>query len=245
MRDIILAKSPAAVEKLKKQRRKEIDARDLDGKVKATTSSLRQKEIRDPSNLYFVIQIEEEATASKIQNALEKLSATVHSHLDREHKLLLVSVSEQQLSTYEDEGLPRVIKEPLVDFRELMPWEQISKELEGEEWVRTPRPVILHLIPNIETQLATSYLDRLSRYFESMKCKVLPVSHPDDGMLLAHIDRKVAEDLLKRANYVFKIHGLPSGILSHVRSPKRISRRFHITGKASAYSRFNIFTGKS
>jgi hypothetical protein len=216
------------------QRKREIDARDLDEKVRATASSLRQKEIRDPRNLYFVIQIEKEAATGKIHNVLERLSATVHTYLSKDHTILLVSASEQEIHRYEEEGLPLAMKEPLIDFRELRPSEQISKELEAKDWDRMPRPVILHLIPNIGTSEATSYLDRLSKYFESIKCKVLLVSHPDDGMLLAQMDRKIAEDLLKRANYVFKIHDLPLGILSKVRSRKRTSRRFHIAGKASS-----------
>jgi hypothetical protein len=215
------------------QRKREIETRNLDEKVRATTASLRQKEIRDPRNLYFVIQIEKDTAVSKIHNVLEKLSATVHANLDKNHMLLLVSAPEQSLHRYEIAGLPLAIKEPLIDFRELRPSEQISKELENKNWDKMPRPVILHLIPNIETSDAESYLNRLSKYFESMNCKVLQVSHPDDGMLFAQIDRKVAEDLLKRANYVFKIHDLPLGILSSS-SPKRTSKRFHITGKASS-----------
>jgi len=220
-----------------KQRREEIDARNLDEKVRATTSSLRKKEIRDPQNLYFVIQIEKEATASKIHNALERLSATVHTYLDKDHALLLVSASEQILHRCEEEGLPLVVKDPLIDFRELKPSEQISKELEDEEWIKISKPVILHLIPNIETRLATLYLDGLSKYFQTMGQRVLSVSHPDDGMLLAQIDRKIAEDLLKRANYVFKIHAPPLGILSQGRSSKRTTRRFRIIGKSSSVDR--------
>ena len=124
-----------------------------------------EKKIRDPQNLYFVIQIEKEATAGKIHNVLERLSATVHSYLDKDHTLLLVSASEQKMQRYEVEGLPLVIKEPLIDFRELRPSEQISKELEDKNWDKIPRPVILHLIPNIETSEAASYLNRLSKYF--------------------------------------------------------------------------------
>lgn len=216
------------------QRKKDIEIRNLDEKVRATTASLRQKEIRDPRNLYFVIQIEKDTTTGKIHNMLEKLSATVHAYLDKDHTLLLVSVPEQKIQRFEVEGLPLAIKEPLTDFRELKPSEQISKELYYENWDKKPRAVVLHLIPNIETSEAVSYLDRLSNYLVNMNCKVLLVSHPDDGMLLTQIDRKVAEDLLKRTNYVFKIHDLPLGILSKMKSSKRSNRRFHITGKASS-----------
>ena len=217
-----------------KMRREEVERRGLEEKVRATTSSLIQKKIRDPRVLYFVIQIEKETAPNKFQDVLERLSVTVHSYIDKEHTTLLVSTYEQVLNKYAKDGLPLVIKDRLLDFRELNLSEQISKELVNENWYKTPKPVILHLMPNIKTELAESYLEELLHYFESTGSEVLLTSHPDDGMLIIQINRKVAEDLLKKANIVFKIHDVPIGILSQASSPRRISRRHRVAGRTSS-----------
>ncbi|MCL4437149.1 MAG: S8 family serine peptidase [Thaumarchaeota archaeon] len=201
----------------KKKIRDEIDGRHLDKKIHSTSSALRDKELHDESKIYFIAETTPKATASQIDSALTTLKAEVHSHLGKEHKLLLVSAPQITLDHYIFKGLPLAVKKPFVDFRPLELKEQISEDiLDDSNWTNEAKPLVIHLIPNVDTRRTERYFKELAQYFETNKVPILWKTPVEYGALIVVMNGKVAKNLLEQSNYIFKIHRVPRGILTTI-----------------------------
>ena len=215
-RNWIVPKGYAKPEKYDKEKyagyREEVEKRGLDQQIKATVSSLGSKEIVDRHHLYFVVEAEEQA-GSRLYSALKELSATVHAYLDDEHRVVLISTPEEVLLRYKEQKLPLRIKAPIQRIRELMLNEQITKDLETADSIRS---VVVHIMPNIDSSIAAEYLKQLSSYLTEKHRPIVWLAK--EGMIVTKMDREGIYKIIKDSNIVFKIHALPLGVVSKRRS---------------------------
>lgn len=222
--------------------KEEVSKRRIDERFRATSSAIKSKEIVDPNSMYFVIEILEEVPSGKKNAVLKQMSKRVHDYLDKMHNTLLVSISPEFVSEYEEKDLPFSVKEILSDIRELRYEEQMSRSiLEDVEWVYSAKPIILHIIPNLNEEVAEKYLEEIIKHLEEKNHPILWRSSPSQGMLLTKMDKKSAEDLLKRANLVYRLEALPIGLASKT----AISKHFRVRGRASSLKKNNAFAAST
>jgi hypothetical protein len=213
----------------KKKRAKhveDVEKRGLEEQLLATTASIRKKTLIDRDNFYFVTEVENPRSSS-LYYALEALSATVQAYLDDTH--LLVSAREQTLEKHLGRKLPLSVKEPLLGIREMTPEEQVSYRI--SEATALKQPVLLHVMPNEDETLAGRYLRQLARYLREHECSIAWTE--SSGMLVTAIEKDALNRVLNDANIIFKVHFLPRGYASKIKSP---SRRVRLVGRASSIS---------
>ncbi|MBI2938111.1 MAG: S8 family serine peptidase [Thaumarchaeota archaeon] len=218
-------------------RKIEVKKRDLRTKIKTTMSSIKSKEIKDPAKYYVIVKYDEKASKTELYHALHSLKATVHAYLNKQHTLILISVDVVTLNnhTSSNSDFPLSIQGPLLDFRELTREEQLGKGIiQDKSWREEAKPVMLHLIPNLGLARVQEYLDRLQDYFKEKNLPILWQASPERGMLITKMNRETAEDLLRRSNFVFNIHGIPRGVAS--KSDAKPEAPSKIKAKPSSYS---------
>lgn len=213
--------------------KEEVQKRKLDEQIKAVTSSIKSKSVRDIDNFYFVIEATEDATVGALYSALRRLKATVHAYLDEDHRVLLVSASASTLSRFQRQELPLVIKDPILRIRELNRSEQIGTSLD-RVWDKTHISVVVNIMPNEDTAILGKYLDAIRKFLEERESPIIWIPTPDQGMLAAKIDRRVGDELIEQTNYVFKIHSLPKGIESVDFKDRKSKRVLGPKGRASS-----------
>jgi hypothetical protein len=206
----------------------EIGQRGLDEKFRTTTSAIRIKEIKDPSLIYLVAEIDNSVSEGKRNVLIQKLSATVHDYMNEEHSTLLISVPATYVKLHEQRSLPLPAKEPLLDLRQLKFEEQISKALlQDSKWTDSIREVIVHTMPNVDVNTSEKYVSQLLEYLKNLGSGVSRSLSPKQGMLIAKLQKVSAEELLKKTNIVYKIEPLPIGIATNIigKAPKLVGKR--------------------
>jgi hypothetical protein len=193
--------------------KEEVRKRKLDEQIRAVTSSIKSKPIRDIDNFYFVIEATRDATFGGLYSALRRLKATVHAYLDKDHRILLVSSPAGILSRFQRQELPLAIKNPILRIRELRRSEQISTSLDSA-WEKGHISVIVHIMPNENVTTLEKYLAAIRAFLRERDSQVIWLPTPDQGMLTTQIDKRVGDELIDLTNYVFNIHMLPKGVQS-------------------------------
>lgn len=205
------------------EEKEEVRERKLDEQIRAVTSSIKNKPIRDIENFYYVIEASKEASYGELYSALRGLRATVHAYLDRDHRVLLVSSPAATLSKFQRKNLPLSIASPILRIRELRRSEQISSSLD-HAWSETQVGVLVNVMPNEKKTVLEGYLNEIREFLNERNSPVVWAPSPEHGMLETKIDKRVGEDLIQQTNYIFNINTLPKGIPSGV-APRGEIRR--------------------
>jgi hypothetical protein len=215
------------------EEKEEVRERRLDEQIRAVTSSIKNKPVRDIENFYYVIEASKEASYGELYSALRGLRATVHAYLDRDHLVLLVSSPAATLSKFQRKNLPYSIAGPILRIRELRRSEQISSSLD-RAWNETQVGVFVNLMPNEKTTVLAGYLAEIREFLKQRNSPVVWAPAPEQGMLETKIDKRVGEDLIQQTNYIFNIHTLPKGVPSGVATRGEMRRVLGPRGKRSS-----------
>lgn len=188
----------------------EIAERKLDEKFQSTITAIRKKEVRDHGAMYFVIEMDGEAPESLKDKLLKKLEATVHDYIDEYHSKALISIPTKLASRYTSRNLPLEVKEPLHNIRELKYEEQFSKSLaRNERWIQSEKSIIIHIMPNTDEATAIKYLEGILQYLKQNNKEIIAETNTKLHLLVAVMQRTEADDLLKKANTVYKFEPVP------------------------------------
>lgn len=200
----------------KRQKEKDkVATRKLNEKFKSVTSSIRKKEIKDIKKLYLVIELIDKIANSKKDKLLRTVYKT-HAFLNEEHTSILVSISESLWLKYRKRGLPYYVQEPIKNIRELELLEQINKEVQNYLKGNVIKPILIHIIPNIDIKLNEEYMDILTNFFNRYENRVIWKSDSDIGTLLVSSDLENIRSFLSNSNIIFKVEKPPKGLLSFV-----------------------------
>ncbi len=205
----------------------EIAERKLDEKFQSTVTAIRKKEVRDHGAMYFVIEMDGVAPESQKDKLLKKLEATVHDYIDEYHSKALISIPTRLASRYTTRNLPLEVKEPLQNIREIKNEEQLSKSLlKNEGWVDSGKSILIHIMPNTDEVTAIKYLNGIVQYLKQKNKDIIAEMNIKLHLLVAVIQRAEADELLKKANTVYKLEPVPSATVASIIGKKpRIKAR--------------------
>jgi len=213
-----------------KEEEEEWVSKGIKEQIRSTISSIEGKELKDDKHVYLVLALPKKVFMRKIllprervsifdtnaKTLLTRLSAEVLAYLNEEHTQLLIScplsklyhvLAKKKYATRYFEQVKRI--GPLL-FEE-----QVSKQLrEDTEWSITPKPLLIHLVPNISDDTRRDHLKALLEYLEKLQATIL--DYNDTGFVLANLDGRNTRELLEISNFVFKISGVPQGVVERV-----------------------------
>ena len=196
----------------------------------STVSTIQEMEFRDEEHVYIVIglskkqYIREYRTPririsvfdSNIRTVLDRLSAEVLAYLNDDHNKLLVECPLANL--IEILRKKKYANKYFQDVERISPLllkEQISKQLmKDSEWHRNVKPVLIQLIPNTSQDIRQQHLRIISVYLEGTNASVT-YSDRASGFIFTNLNLDEAERLLKESNFIFKIDGVPQGIIEN------------------------------
>ena len=192
------------------RKKEEISKRELDNKFRSIISSLRLKKIKDEDIFYLIIEIDRDSTPSKREDMLNRLSAEIHTYMDDEHNIILLSIPNEAVMPYMERDLPLSIKEPIINIREMNKYDLIDRIiLENEEEFREKKEIMIHIIPNIDLEKSRQYMEELIDYIETIDNEVILRYEEKDDMVLIKSDISGMESIISETNYIYKIESVP------------------------------------
>jgi hypothetical protein len=174
----------------------------------------RKKELRDES-AYFVIDFKIKGDHPWINNLLKKLQLDLLTFLDKEKTKALVTseidILDRAVKSVEE--FPKSYKNLVFDIRPVKLEEQIDKEIiDDEKWRRESKAVDIYIVPNIEIEKLTHYVNLAKKFLQSSTSeiqKILIDEYSKTGMLSVNTDYVTTSTLLQKSSFVYKVCATP------------------------------------
>jgi hypothetical protein len=203
----------------------------------STISTVQEKELKDVKNVYLVLGVSRKLFIRKrleprervrvfdanISAVLRLLSAEVLAYLNEEHNRLLISCPLQKLvEILERERYTSQYFQQVKRIGPLLFGEQVEEPIRHDaKWTDKPRSLVIYLIPNVSEGTTRDHLKEILRYLKESRADVL--DWDDLGFVFVNMTEQATKELLRVSNFVFRVSGIPQGIVEriHASSPKK------------------------
>ncbi len=195
----------------------------LSEQIRSTISSLNEKSLKLPNEIFYVIHPKIPPSDSDIGEILSRLDVEIIDYLDKKHNAFIVRGSDEKLSKYATkEKLPKVLTDNIHVIRPVTLNDQISdgtkKDLEEER-----RDVIISIMPNITEENHQKYLEILNNFL--IQYKYVKFSEfPEEGFYVTRIGKNHLYDLLNRSTFIHFVESVPLGLTQNTSKPVNVKK---------------------
>jgi len=197
--------------------------------ISSTISTYEKKSIKDEEEIFIVLglskkhsvndkgELREKYTifTSDFWSVINRLSAEVLTYLNQDHDRILIKCPVSKLIDFQEkERYNNQYFIPVIRIGPLLKNEQIAYSLiSDEEWEDEKKPVLLQLMPNIENEKRNEYYHKLLSELNKEDVDIIDLL--DNGVLYLNINKNMAEDLLEKSDFIFKIENIPTGFIEN------------------------------
>lgn len=200
--------------------------------VKTTVSSLSEKPLRSPDEIFYVIHPKVPPSDSGVETILSRLDAEIIDYLDIKHKSFIVRGSDSKLAKLtKKEKLPNILTDNIHVIRPIKSQDQISSKAK-KELEKKNRMAVISIMPNTSQEHHQNYIDLIKKFLSEKNCKIYS-EFSEEGLFITGININEIYELLSDSTFIHFVEPVPLGISQQLKNKPQNKSKNKIKSVAS------------
>ena len=200
--------------------------------VKTTVSSIQNKTLRVPDEVFYVIHPKVAPSDSGIGVILDRLDAEIVDYLDKDHHSFIARGSDEKLSKLtKKDKLPKILTNNIHVIRPVKTEDQISSNAK-KELEQKGRLAVICIMPNMSEKYRKDYVNIIKKFLLETNSKIY-LEFSEEGLFVTEIDIKNIHALLDKSTFIHFIEPVPLGLSNELKNNSKSHSKNKIKSRLS------------
>lgn len=202
--------------------------------IRNTVSSVYDKTLKAPDEIFYVVHSKITASDSDVESVLTKLDCDIIDYLNKDHSTVLVRGSNVELTKISAKtDLPKILTNNIYSIRTLEPDDQIPNNVK-QELFEQEKMIIISIMPNNNEERHKRYLNILKNFLTKKNLKLYEEELETEGLIFTETNLDVVKELLNDSTFIHFVELVPDAIAQKIKK-KNSKSNSKIKSTASSF----------